>query len=187
LKTYRYDGSYAVNLPGMSPIAFTFRGWAVAPNRGQMEIEAGGLTAEAIYIGDDIWMRAESGAWEKGTNDSLSPAPRPEDFCIYSAAELEKADIKGSRDKVNGVAAIRYEVSSADLAKLAAVRGGATLSDISALVGTVRMSMWVTEKEKWPLRLTIVSERATRDAGSFNAQLNISDFNKNDIKVEAPR
>jgi hypothetical protein len=58
---------------------------------------------------------------------------------------------------------------------------------MAALMGPLRVTLWVTEKEKWPLRFTIVSERGSTDAGSFKTELNITDFNKDDIRIEAPR
>jgi hypothetical protein len=159
LKTYRYHGSYDVSLPGASSIAFSFRGSAVPPDRVQMEVRSEGLTAEAIVVGDEVWLRAGDSGWEQDTDGTLGPTPKPDDFCIYGAADLEEAGIKGKRDRINGVAAVRYEVSTSDLKKLIAPRTGAALADISAEVGAMQMTLWVTEKERWPLRLTIESDR----------------------------
>jgi hypothetical protein len=107
LKAYRYTGSYDVRFPRTSPTVFTMRGSAVTPDRIQIEIKTDGLTAEAVYIGDDLWLREGNGPWERDTEGTLGPAPMPQDFCIYSAAESENAGITGKKDRVNGVAALR--------------------------------------------------------------------------------
>jgi hypothetical protein len=107
LRAYRFTGSYDVRLPRTSPTVFTMRGSAVTPDRIQIEIKTDGLTAEAVYIGDDLWLREGNGPWERDTEGTLGPAPMPQDFCIYSAAESENAGITGKKDRVNGVAALR--------------------------------------------------------------------------------
>jgi hypothetical protein len=152
-----------------------------------METTTEGLTAEAIVVGDTTWMRTGNAGWEQDTDGALDPAPRPEEFCIYGATDLEEAGVRGKRDRLNGVAAIRFEVSSSDLERLILSRTGAALADISAEVGTMRMTLWVTEKEKWPLRLTIASDQQSTSDASFKADLNFGSFNKSDINIEPPR
>jgi len=190
LKSYRYTGNVSIKLPATAGMGrggdITLSGAAVAPDRFQSKVEAGGQPFEIISIGNDVWVRQRNGPWEKNPSSVDTPGFKPEDFCQATPAQLERAGVRGTRERVGGVDAVRYRLSANDLDKLGAGLQGPSAA-LTALFDRVEMNIWFTEKERWPLRITLSAEQNGNDAVSFRAEFNLSDFNAGNITIEPPR
>jgi hypothetical protein len=190
LKSYRYTGKVSVKLPDAAGVGrggeATLSGAAVAPDRFQSTVEAGGQPFEIIGIGNDVWVRQGNGPWEKNPSSAESPGFKPEDFCRASPAQLERAGVRGTRERLSGLDAIHYRLSAADLDKLGAGLQGPSTA-LTTLFDQVEMNIWFTEKERWPLRITLSAEQSGSDAVSFTAEFNLSDFNAGNITIEPPQ
>lgn len=190
LRSYRYSGTIAIRLPAGAGAGsggeVKVSGAAVTPDRFHSKVQAGGESVEVIGIGADLWMRQGTGPWEKNPGSLGVPSFQPQDFCQVTSAELERAGVRGTRERVGGVDAIRYRLSGGDLDKLGTGLEGPAAA-LTALFDTVEMNLWFTEKERWPVRITLAAEQRGTDAVSFKAEFNLTDFNARDITIEPPR
>jgi hypothetical protein len=196
VKAYRFDGKMALKLPSgtsAGPVAgldlndISFSGAFVAPDRSQFKIQIAGGAFETINIGNDQWTKIASSPWIKstGSGDALFS---PDSFCRSNLKDLEKAGVKPTKDKVSGVDALKYEFDKKALGKLNSVFGGGNTSPLPDLPENTKMVLWVTEKEHWPVRVTLSGEQKTgSDPYSLSIEFNITDLNKGDISIEAPK
>jgi hypothetical protein len=191
LKTYRYAGNVKLKLPpglggpgGAQDIAV--EGAFVSPDRTQSSVKSGRDTFEIISIGNDLWTREGSDGWTKGDAGSAGINITPGDICRTNPADLERAGIKPTKEKVNGTDALRYRIGKQDLDKLDQAFSGIA-GQLTLLFDAVDLSLWVTEQEKWPLRLALDASQSGADAIAISLQFDVKDFNKGDIKVEPPK
>lgn len=194
LSTYRYSGTLRLKLPaglgGMPTDNVKISGASVGPDRLQSKIEFGanaGDTVEVITIGKDAYTRQGTGAWSKESTDAGGNFNfKPSDFCQFNPAMLEQAGIKPARERVNGVDALTYKIGKQDLEKLdQAISGQA--GALTGLFDVFDMSVSFTEKEKWPLRIQLTAEQRSSEAIALSFDTTFTDFNKTDIKIEAPQ
>lgn len=190
LSSYRYSGTVAIKLPAGSGVGGSgdvkVSGAAVMPDRFHSKVQAGGESFEVISIGTDVWTRQGNGPWEKNPGSPGVPSFQPQDFCQVTSTDLERAGVRGTRERVGGVDAVRYRLKGGDLDKLGTGLEGPAAA-LTALFDTVEMNLWFTEKERWPLRITLAAEQSGTDAVSFKAEFNLTDFNARDITIEPPR
>lgn len=191
LKTYRYAGTVKLKLPpglggpsGTQDIAVD--GAFVSPDRTQSSVKTSDDTFEVISIGNDLWTREGPDSWTKGDAGSAGINITPGDICRTNPADLERAGIKPTKEKVNGTDALRYRIGKQDLDKLDQAFSGIA-GQLTLLFDTVDLSLWVTEQEKWPLRLALDAGQSGADAIAINLLFDVSDFNKGDIKIEPPK
>lgn len=196
VKTYRYDGRLQVTLPGNragDPSGgvrnISFRGAVVAPDREYAAVDLERVLFQSIAVGRDTWMRMAGAAWMRsgsGVPDIFTFSPGG--FCRTSFPGVNRAGIKPARDRVNGTDALRYEFDKQAIVTHD-IWFGRSLSaaGVRELPDDARLLLWVTEKEHWLLKLTAAGGQ-TAGAGrlSFSFEASITDFNRQDITVEAP-
>jgi hypothetical protein len=196
VKSYRFEGKLSFRLPsgtaasvGTQQGDFTFSGAFVAPDRSQIKADLAGFSFEQVQIGSDAWTRIGNGGWTKSAADSSGGFSfTPESFCESNLTELNKAGVKPTRDKVNGVNALKYEFDRNALNRLNDLFGNSdSAADLTTLPDNTKLTLWVTEKERWPVRMTLTGDgKVNNEQLAFNMQFNVTDINK-DIKIEAPR
>lgn len=194
LSSYRYSGTLRLKLPaglgGLPTDNVKISGASVGADRIQTKLELGpgaADTVEVITIGKDMYTRQGTGPWSKESTDAGGNFNfKPSDFCQFNPSMLEQAGIKPAKEKLNGADALTYKIRKQDLEKLdQAIAGQA--GALTGLFDVFDMSVSFTEKEKWPLRITLNAEQRSSDAISLNFDTSFTDFNKTDIKIEAPR
>lgn len=191
IKAYRYEGKIQLKLsqsstalvPGLELNDVSFSGAYVAPDRSQFKMDIAGTTIESVTIGRDTWSRFGGSGWIKSTDANLAFSPN--DFCEANLQDLDKANVRPTKERVNGIDALRYEFDRKALARLNNLFGDA--ADLLELPDNTKMTLWVTEKERWPLRMTLTGDKTGADPYSINLQFNITDLNKDGIKIEPPQ
>jgi hypothetical protein len=170
-------------------------GSVVAPDREQSTLKADlgfiAIEVEQITIGDRSWTREPGGAWQEGGDSgfdldvgSLSPASIFDESengeGITRLREVLK-EREGVREDLDGVEAVRYDLTADDLQALD--DSGDLTSDIDELAG----QLWLSRKEGYPLRL--VMDGTGNDGETrvtVHMELNLTDINSSSIEVEAP-
>ncbi len=190
LRTYRYTGTVDLKLPpslgGSNFRDIAVSGAQVSPDRNQTRLVTAQGTFELITIDGDAWVRSGSGAWEKNPRN-LGPqfSINPRDICRTSPAELERLGVRPQRETINGTSVLKYTATKEQLSRANAGFGGAG-GLLTALFDDVVLTLWVSEQERWPVRLDLQAEQTGTDAISLRAGFTISDFNKSDIAITAP-
>jgi hypothetical protein len=192
-KSYRYNGRLQLDAGddsgGFAELLgdVTLSGSFVSPDRSQTLIETRGQKFETITIGADTWTRLGSGEWTKGEGLIGDLSLDPQSFCELGLGELGKAGVKPSKDKVRGVDALRYEFDRDALGRLGELFGSGSPDDVAALPENTKVVLWVTQKERWPVKITVNGERKEGDDPmTFNLEFTVTDLNKDSIKIEAP-
>ena len=211
LASYRYDmtidfsgsaGGALEGVPGGLSLDLKFSmelsGAVIAPDREQSKMIAdlGFLTleVETIRIGDRVWTRESGGDWEVQTTAEaglldfgfdLSPTDFFGDDVI--GAELDAmravfADLRGTQERVNGVEAVRYDLSAKEFAQAFPDGDGAPPD------GTT--SIWIARDSGVPVRLVLEATIEDEDGAGGESQmwleLNLTDLNADDIVIEPP-
>lgn len=186
------DGGFG-SLFGSLLSDITFSGAYQAPDRTQLKAEIGGQNSflggpiEFVQIGDTSYTRLGNTPWQQSTGDA-GPADQfdPRTFCNDTVQNLP-GDVQGRKEKVNGVDATRYEYD-----RKALEAAGNSLGDLAGSAGPLpdntRLSVWVSEKEKFPVKMTLVgSGTQSGQTSSINLEFNVTDINAPNVKIEAPR
>lgn len=190
---YRYSGAFKVAFAG-SPLGggggangVPFSGAFVAPNRTYTKLEIPGQESETISIGADTWTRAGSGPWVKatgGAGDSF--AFNPNSFCREQLGNLGRAGVAPVNDTVDGVPALRYDFDKAALGRGGFDLGGA--GSVADLPDNTAVALWVTERERWPVRVDITGDgTGSGNPLAFAIRFNVTDLNNDSVKVEPPQ
>jgi hypothetical protein len=192
VKSYRYEGKIQLKLPagatsgalpGLELNDISFSGAFVEPDRNQFKVDLGFTSFETVTIGTDAWTRLGGAGWTKSSEGGISFSP--DQFCQANLTELNKANVKPSKDKVNGVDALKYEFDKNAIVRVNNIFGnGGSLPD---LPDNTRMNLWVTEKERWPVKMTLTGSRTGTDPYNINFEFNLTDINKGGITIDAPR
>ena len=208
IKSFRFDGKLALQRPGAGSAAsddvtglisglledVKFNGAFAAPDRTQMKIDLGGKDSlfggegiEFVQIGTTSYIKLGANAWQKQDNagDGALEDLDPRSFCAQARDSLPRT-VQGRKDKVNGVDATRYEYDRKDLEGAAGFFGD--LVGGGELPENAKLTMWVAEKEKFPVKMTVAaSGRESGQPFSINLEFNVSDLNSSSVRVEAPR
>lgn len=192
VKSYRYEGKIQLKLPagatagalpGLELNDISFSGAFVEPDRNQFKVDLGFTSFETVQIGNDTWTRLGGAGWQKSNEGGVSFSP--DQFCRANLTELNKANVKPTKDKVNGVDALKYEFDKNAIVRVNNIFGnGSALPD---LPDNTRMTLWVSEKERWPLKMTLTGDRAGSDPYNIKFEFNLTDLNKGGITIEAPK
>jgi len=192
-EAYRYNGKFRIEGGGelaeaLAPLGnANFRGAFVAPDRHETRIEARGETVEAVVIGSDLFAKRGNGRFIKETDDA-GPEDIPFDmneFCRSELLELNQTEVEPSKDRVNGVDALRFEFDKQELVRLDRLAGGRDPS-FEALPENTKLTVWVTEKEHRPVKVVQTGDaEGDPDLATFDMEINITDLNK-DIEIEPP-
>lgn len=195
LKSYRYKVVFAIQGGTGSDQAISFEqeGAWVAPDKSTAKCTGGfgpiKLEEEAITIGDKSWVKSDStgGKFQEGTSQTCTFTPE-EMVSSFSASDL--AGIKGSKETVNGVKAVRYDLdekTAKDLLDLARAFG--TGEDPGTLPPDLKFtfSIWLAEEGSWPVR-ALLDMSGTQDGEqfAFKIESNVTDVNDSSIKINPP-
>jgi hypothetical protein len=175
----------------------------VAPDRAQAAVSADlgfiQVDLETIGIGDQTWTREPGGEWtlgggaadELGLGDLGNPAD------ILAAEEDEEAfrelqtlldRLEGERESVNGVNAMRYNLTQADLEELSQDPELASMFEGFEELGDTKldMSMWFDIATGVPVKVEM-SGTSTEEGveGTVRLEFNLTDLNS-DIEIEPP-
>jgi hypothetical protein len=192
VKSYRYEGKIQLKLPagasagalpGLELNDIAFSGAFVEPDRNQFKVDLGFTSFETVTIGKEAWTRLGGAGWTKSNDGGVSFSP--DQFCQANLTELNKANVKPSKDKVNGVDALKYEFDKNAIVRVNNIFGGS--GALPELPDNTRMNLWVTEKERWPVKMTLTGSRTGTDPYNINFEFNLTDINKGGITIEAPR
>ena len=189
VKSYRYTGKMQLGsgLTGgaaLAPNDITLSGAVVAPDRTQLKLEANGQAFETITIGSDTWLRVAGGAWNKTTGTSPFSFSL-DDFCRANLASIDTAGVQPTRETLAGQSVLRYEFDRKALAKLNTSLGQAGSS--ADLPANAKMTVWVTEKERWPVRLILTGGQSGGNDPNFIAlEFTLSDLNASSVRIDAP-
>ena len=207
LKTFRFDGRLSLETPrdGASSGApsatvgsllenVKFRGAYVSPDRTQLQFEFSGAgspltgqVVEFVQIGTAWYYRLGNSGWQKqeGAGPNPAEALNPKELC----KELEQglsANVPTRKERVNGVDATRYEYDRNNLERMGGFIGA--LSGAQELPENTKMNVWVSEKEKFPVKMTLTG--SSEQAGqrfAMDLEFNVTDLNASGIRVEVPR
>lgn len=207
LKSYRYtlvgemsgeateagagSGGFAFDLD----VTLNASGSVIAPDREQSTLKADlgfiAIEVEQITIGDRSWTREPGGAWQEGSETgfdldvgALSPAS------IFDESEngegvtrLREAlkEREGVREELDGVDAVRYDLTAEDLAALD------DSGDLTSDIDDVTAQLWLSRKEGYPLRL--VMDGTGNDGETrvtVHLELNLTDINASSIEIDPP-
>ena len=214
LTSFRYDMTVEVSgdaaggggLPsGLSldlNLSMAISGAVIAPDREQRELTADlgfiELRLETIRIGDRAWMRELGGDWEEqaglggdalGLDFAVSPIE------LFGGGGLEAlgtvvSGLDGTLETVNGVEAVRYELTADQFARAFPDSGEFTDIagvDATGVEGEFTTTIWVARGSGIPVRLVMDGASAIDGAeSSIHVELNLRDFNSDEITIEPP-
>lgn len=212
LTSYRFAGTFALHAlapsAASSPVGgeaglagslgnllgnVTFQGAAQAPDRYEAQIMFGGngvQSLQIVRIAGSTYSRFGDGAWQQGDDaQGLTGVAQfdPQTLCENLLAPLDTAGQSPSKETVNGVPSLRYEVSGAQVLRgLAAGAGGRPVSG-TATPGAGQPSadviVWDAVSGGYPVRF---QADGTTGAGSIDLVVNVTDVNGRDIRVSTP-
>jgi hypothetical protein len=207
LKAFRFNGQLSLksaqgggNTADLSSIVGSllqdvkFSGAFVAPDRTQLKLDGGQSSAlgtiEFVQIGNTSYTKLGSAGWQQSTGPGpadLTDQFDPREFCRQIEQGLS-GNVPSRKEKVNGVDAIRYDYDRAALEKLGN-NGflGSVAGPNDQLPEKITMSIWVSEKEKFPVKM-LVSASGKEDGQDYSVdmELNVTDLNGN-VTINAPR
>jgi hypothetical protein len=171
----------------------TFSGAYVGPDRTQMKLELAGADSplagqalEFVQIGPTSYMRLGNTPWQRQDSGGSSPVEdlNPQALCEQLNGALPAA-AQSRKEKVNGIDAVRYDYDRSSLARLP---GLLDALDSSELPENVNLSLWVAEKERFPVKMSLAaSGQHTGERYSVGLEFNVSDLNSSNVTIEAPR
>ncbi len=192
------DGGLSLSLD----IVISASGAVIAPDQQQSRIVADlgflKLDIESIQIGDTSWTREPGGDWSSeadaglgGLGDfDLSPTSLfgdDTDDTDLSVLQGVLDTLDGRREAVNGVAAIGYTLNAEQFAEsFGALAEGEGIPGLDG-EGDMSVEVWIAVASGFPVRLIIDGTSVEEGAESeFHLELNITDINSDDIKIEPP-
>jgi hypothetical protein len=207
LKAFRFNGRLALKAPqsGTNSSDFSsiigsllqdvkFSGAFVAPDRSQLKLEGGKDSAlgaiEFLQIGSTSYTRFGSAAWQQssigGSPTDFLQELDPREICTQVEQNL-RADVPSKKEKVNGVDAVRYDYDRSTLQQLGSGFLGAAGGPDDQLPENVKLSVWVSEKEKFPVKMQMsASGQADGQNYAMEMEVNVTDLNGN-VRIDAPR
>lgn len=205
LTSFRFDGKLAMQNASSSstndPSALfstllqdvRFSGAYIAPDRTQMKLDLGGKDSplagqafEFIQIGPTSYLKLGNTGWQQQETSGSNPVEElnPLALCKQLHDALPAA-AQSRKEKVNGIDAVRYDYDRKSLEKLPGLLDGMNSSDLPE---NVNLSLWVAEKERFPVKMTLAaSGQQSGGPLSMDLEFNVSDLNSSGIKIEAPR
>ncbi len=195
LHSYRYH--VTVDLGGATPdetIAFDQTGAFVAPDRSTAKCNGSfgplAVAQETIGIGTQIWTKTGTAANFQPTTDatSLSCVFTPEAvFATFKNTDF--SPLKGSKEAVNGVQAVRYDLDEALAKQMIDLKAELDSADLSNLPANRQFtfSIWFAQDGGFPVReLFDVSANDSGTAYHYKREINITNVNDESIQVNPP-
>ena len=198
------DGGGGGGAPGLSVdlnASAEASGAVIAPDRQQSTVKADlgfiNLDIETISIGDRSWNRESGGEWsEAGAGNGLSDLGfdlSPADV-LGSSDDADFQELRdflaaktGVRDDVNGVDAVRYDLTLEDLeAQIAANPDLGSAADLEGLE-ELTLAVWLERDSGIPVRF-LLDAVGSQDGQSadIHMELNLTDLNSDSIEIEPP-
>lgn len=208
-KSFRFTGELSLKAPqgGSSASDLTsvvgslledvkFTGAYAAPDRTQLKLDGGQNsplgTIEFIQIGNTSYTKLGSAAWQQsqanGATSGIVDQVDPREICRQFEQSLT-GDVPSRKEQVNGVEATRYDYDRTALEKLGSGDGflGAIGGSGEDLPENTKMSVWVSDKDKFPVKMQIdASGTQAGEDFAIKMSLNVTDLNGN-VTINAPR
>ena len=216
LTSYRYDITVEVSgeavggqgaPSGLSldlDLSMEISGAFIAPDREQTEVTADlgfiQVRLETIRIGSRSWMREPGGEWEEqaaiGDGLGLDFAISPIDLFGGDLGDglgtlgAVVGNLDGTPETVNGVDALRYELTANEFAR--AFPDSEEFTDLAGVeaagvAGDFTTTIWVARDSGIPVRLVLDGSSTVDGAeSSIHVELNLRDVNSDDITIEPP-
>ncbi|HJM88698.1 MAG TPA: hypothetical protein QF624_03610 [Dehalococcoidia bacterium] len=206
LQSFRYTvdvalAGSAADLGGQGG-GLSIAGAVILPDREQSSVTADlgflKLETETIRIGDLAWSREAGSDWRidsSAESDPFDGAFGPlemfgEDLGDFQAV-LDTLD--PTNDSVNGINAVRFDLTAEDFARVAGVGAALGTDDFDEL----KVSLWIASDSGIPVRMLM--EGVTSDAAmlelmyatgmrvtELSLDLTMSDLNSDEISIEPP-
>lgn len=157
-------------------------GSVVMPDQAELSMTMLGQEFSFVQIGSQAWVKTGS-VWQATTADSLSFGSPDDLFSDLLPSEVLRG-AKTSREKVNGVDAVRYSFDKKALQALADYFGES--ADMTSLQDA-NLDIWLNS-DSIPVKMTMKFSGRDDDGQlvSFKLELNLKDINSPSIKVKAP-
>lgn len=170
-----------------------FTGAFVAPDRTQLKLDGGQNSPlgaiEFIQIGNTSYTKLGSAPWQQSTGQGPADFTEqldPREFCRQIQQGLS-GNVPSRKEKVNGVDATRYDYDRAALEQLNNGFLGSVAGPNGQLPENVKMSVWVSDTEKFPVKMVLnASGQQGGDDSTINLEMNVTDLNGN-VSIDAPR
>jgi hypothetical protein len=195
LKSFRFDLTMKMDASGGGagdPLAAAFlgalgnikaNGAVVAPDQTEMHMTIFGQQFSYIQIGNRAWEKTGS-TWEPATAGDLTFDMDFEDLITDFVPEQVLKTAKTSKEKVNGVDAIRYSFDKAALEQIARDLGeAADFTDVDS----VGLDIWLNA-DNIPVKLVIAASGRGEGGQKFSLsmEMNITDINDPSVKIKPP-
>jgi len=193
-EAYRYNGE--LQIEGVSdlwklavPVGFgdaSFHGAVGPPDRYQFRFEAADQVNEVVKIGSVIWAKGDNGRFIEG-DAGPEDVPFVDVYCRSELLELNQTEVEPSKDRVNGVDALRFEFDKQELVRLYRLADGTDDAEaVETLPDNTKLTVWATERERWPVKVVMTGDaQGDPELPTFNLEINVTDLN-DDITIEAP-
>jgi hypothetical protein len=136
------------------------------------------LDSEMIRVGEARYVRGDLPFIDLGLSPSRYLAgARPDALATLVSGLGGRSAV---RETVNGVEALRYDLTGTELTDLASL-----IVAVPAAADPAATSLWVTEDGRIPVKLTMEAS-AAGSPGSLYLEINITDLDDPDISVEPP-
>ncbi len=178
-------------------LSMEFSGAVITPDREQSTIKVDfgffKIEAETIRIGDQSWTRESGGEWEA---DSAGADVLPLEFAAgpieilggseFSSLQQVIAGLSGTTQRVNGVDAVRYDLTAEQFAQAFPNQDDGDAFSTGDL-DELTVSLWVARDSGIPVRLILEGVTTGDDSGgSVRLELNLTDLNSSSITIEPP-
>lgn len=204
LRSYRYHVTFDMSGAGSDQsISFDQTGAFVAPDRSSAKCTGGfgdllKIEEEDIKIGDQTWVKDDTtptGSFElKSDASSATCTFTPADI-LSSFSNTDLSSIKGSKETVNGVSAVRYDMDELSAKQLASALGAGTDSSLPPDL-KFTFSIWLAEDGGYPVRElldmsgtmapTPTQASATPQQLTIKVETNITNVNDESIQINPP-
>jgi hypothetical protein len=156
------------------------KGSYVAPDKMQVTISLLGQDWQVVVIGEKAWVKV-AGAWQQVDIGQLDLWPDPQALFggVLPSDVLKVATT--SREKVNGVEAVRYSFSKADIEALARDLGRGGLSFDK--VDEVSLDLWLNA-DNIPVRVAMDLAAKTEDGQKVAMKLTVNVTHIDDPSAE---
>ena len=205
-RSFRFDFAMKMELPDLGPTSaeddpfgaafgaallglfsdIRAEGAFVAPDSTEVKMTMMGQEIGFVQIGKDAWVKYGA-RWEKAdADDSLTMGlTNPTElFTEFLPAEVLKG-ARTTKEKVNGVDAVRYSFDKAAIEKLA-MEAGETPAGLEELT-EANLDVWLTG-DNIPVKVVLNATGKDEDGGKVGMKLemNIKDLNSDSIRIRPP-
>jgi hypothetical protein len=204
LTAFRYDMTITMtaskdNESSLAPdLAMELSGAVITPDREQSTIKVDfgffKIEAETIQIGSQSWTRESGGEWKEDSDGggTLPLDVSPLDILggnEFASLQSVISGLTGKAERMNGLDAVRYELTAEEFAKAFPEDAGSSNDDGLPTDDLEDMTVviWIARESGIPTRLTIEGTSTDEEAsGIVKLELNLTDLNSDSIKIEAP-